>query len=106
MIEKDTIKQVAKNLAIAADAEKVILFGSHARGDASEHSDVDFMIIANSDLPRFKRSRELYKLIKPHPFAMDIIVYTPQEIEKGKKTKISFVSTVLKEGETLYVRGE
>lgn len=62
------------------------------------------MIIAESDLPRFKRSRELYRLLKPHPFAMDIVVYTPQEIEKGKKTEISFVSTVLKEGETLYVR--
>lgn len=104
MINKDEIKRVAKNMAIAADAERVILFGSYARGEATEQSDVDLMIIAKSDLPRFKRSRELYKLLRPHPFAMDIVVYTPQEIERGKKTKVSFVSTVLKEGETLYVR--
>jgi len=104
MINENKIIHVARNMAIAANAERVILFGSYARGDATEQSDVDLMIIANSDLPRFKRSRELYKLLRPHPFAMDIVVYTPQEIEKGKKTKVSFVSTVLKEGKTLYVR--
>ena len=91
-------------MAMAANAERVILFGSYARGDATEHSDVDLMVIAKNDLPRFKRSRELYSLFRPHPFPMDIIVYTPQEFEKWKKSKVSFVSTVLREGKTLYVR--
>ena len=104
MISNDNIKHVAKNMAIATNAEQVILFGSYARGNATEQSDVDLMIVAESDLPRFKRSRELYKLLRPHPFAMDIVVYTPKEIEKGKRTDVSFVSTVLKEGKTLYVR--
>ena len=104
MVNKNEIKRVAERMAIAVNAEQVILFGSYARGDATEKSDVDLLIIAESDLPRFKRSRELYKLLKPHPFAMDIIVYTPQEIENGKKTDVSFVSTVLKEGKTLYVK--
>jgi uncharacterized protein len=104
MVKKDKIKLIARDMAITSNAERVILFGSYARGDATEHSDVDLLFIAESDLPRFKRSRALYKLLKPYPFAMDIVVYTPQEIEKGKKSKVSFVSTVLKEGETLYVR--
>ena len=105
-MEKDEnkIKQVARQLGIEADAEQVILFGSHARGEAQENSDVDFMIIAESDLPRHKRSRQLYKLFRPYPFSMDLLVYTPQEIAKGKKSQLSFVSTVLREGKTLYVR--
>ena len=84
--------------------EKIILFGSYARGDAREHSDVDYMIIAESTLPRFKRSRELYKVLRPHPFGMDILVYTPDEIERGKRTPVSFISSVLQEGKTLYDR--
>ncbi len=104
MVNKENIKNVAINMAKAINAERVILFGSYARGNATEHSDVDLMIIAESDLPRFKRSRELYKLLRPHPFAMDIVVYTPLEIEKGKKTEVTFVSTVLKEGKILYDR--
>lgn len=91
-------------MGIAADAQCVLLFGSHARGEAGENSDVDLMVIAESNLPRFKRSRELYKLIKPYPFAMDILVYTPQEVERGKRSPVSFVSTALREGKPLYVR--
>ncbi len=104
MIDENKIKQVAERIGIEANAERVILFGSHARGEANENSDVDFMIIAESNLPRFKRSRKLYKLFQPYPFSMDLLVYTPQEVKKGKKSHISFVSTVLREGKTLYDR--
>ena len=104
MIDKHKIKHVATRIGIEANAERVILFGSHARGEAGKNSDVDLMIIAESDLPRFKRSRKLYKLFRPYPFSMDLLVYTPLEVEKGKKSNLSFVSTVLREGETLYVR--
>lgn len=104
MINEDDIEGVARRMGTAANAERVILFGSHARGDAHENSDVDLMIIADSKLPRFKRSRELYKLLRPYPFGMDLLVYTPQEIEKAKRSPLSFVSTVLREGKTLYVR--
>ena len=104
MIDGQEIERVAALLGRAANAERVVLFGSHARGDAGENSDVDFMIIADSQLPRFKRSRQLYKLIRPHPFAMDLLVYTPEEVEKGSKSPVSFVSMVVKEGKTVYVR--
>ena len=72
---------------------------------AFQNSDVDLMIVAESSLPRFKRSRELYRLFRPYPFGMDLVVYTPEEIEKGKKSPISFVSRVMREGKTVYVRG-
>ena len=104
MIERQEILRVATQLGVASNAESVILFGSHARGNAWEESDVDFLIIAESDLPRFKRSRDLYKHLSPYPFAMDLIVYTPKEIEKEKQTSISFVSRILQEGEVVYDR--
>ena len=103
MIAMDDIERVARGIGAAAKADRVILFGSHARGEADENSDVDLMIIAESDLPRFKRSRELYKLFQPHRFGMDLIVYTPEEVESGKRSPVSFVSAVLREGETVYV---
>ena len=104
MINKHDIVKIAKRIGIAVNAEQIILFGSYARGDARENSDVDLMIIAESKLPRFKRSREIYKSLRPYPFGMDLLVYTPQEIEKGKRFPVSFVSTVLREGKTVYVK--
>lgn len=106
MIDKQEIKRVATQIGIAARAERVVLFGSYATGNAGPDSDVDLLIIAESQLPRFKRSRTLYKLFRPYPFAMDLIVYTPQEIEKGKRSSVSFVSRVLREGEVMYVHGD
>ncbi len=105
MIGRQEIKEMARRLGRATNAHRVILFGSYARGNPTVDSDVDFMIIAESNLPRFKRSRKLYGMIKPYPFPMDLLVYTPDEVERAKRSTVSFVSQVLQEGKTLYVAG-
>tara|TARA_Y100000588_G_scaffold276340_1_gene292705 strand:- start:553 stop:870 length:318 start_codon:yes stop_codon:yes gene_type:complete len=102
--ENKKIKQVAQRIGQAINAEQIILFGSHARGEATEHSDVDLLVVAESDLPRFKRSRQLYGSLRPYPFGMDLVVYTPEEIERARQSPLSFVSTALREGKTVYVR--
>ena len=82
-VEEQEIRRVAEHIGRQADAERVVLFGSHARGEATGHSDVDLLVIAPSDLPRFKRSRALYQSLRPYPFAMDLLVYTPEEMKKA-----------------------
>ena len=104
MVQDSQIRQVALQLAQAAQASQIILFGSYARGEATEHSDVDLMVVAQTDLPRHKRAVGLYRQFHPYPFGMDIVVYTPQEVEEAKKSALTFVSTVLREGKTLYER--
>ena len=104
MIHENQIRQVAMQLADAAQASQVILFGSYARGEATDRSDVDLLVVAETDLPRHKRAVNLYKQFHPYPFGMDIVVYTPQEIEEGMKSDLTFVSAVLREGKTLYER--
>ncbi|NKB66938.1 MAG: nucleotidyltransferase domain-containing protein [Candidatus Latescibacteria bacterium] len=104
MIEEREIRRVAERIGLQINAEQVILFGSHARGDATQYSDVDLLVIAQSDLPRFKRSRALYRSLIPYPFGMDLVVYTPDEIEDGRRSPLSFVSTALREGQTVYDR--
>ena len=105
MVAQTDIEQVARDIGEAADAERVVLFGSHATGHASDSSDVDLLVIAESDQPRHKRSRELYRRTRPQHFAMDILVYTPEEVRRGSRTPASFVSQILREGKTVYVRG-
>ena len=104
MIALDDIKSAARKLGEAAHAERVILFGSYARGEAGTNSDVDLLIVAESDQPRFKRSCALYQTLRPYPFAMDLLVYTPQEFEQARQLPLSFISTVVREGKTLYAR--
>ena len=102
MVELHDIESVARQLGDAANAERIVLFGSHAKGNPSEHSDVDLLIVADSDLPRFKRSQELYRLLRPNPFAMDLVVYTPEEVRRDLRSRASFVCMVLREGRVVY----
>ena len=104
MVSDNQIRQVAAQLGSAANASEVILFGSYARGEATDGSDVDLMVVAETDLPRHKRAVPLYKQFRPYPCGMDIVVYTPREVEEARKSNLTFVSAVLREGRKLYER--
>lgn len=105
MIAWNEIAEVGRDIGLVAHAERVILFGSHARGEAGVDSDLDILVVAESDQPRHKRSRELYRRVRPRHVALDILVFTPAEVARAMKTDVSFISQAMNEGKTLYVRG-
>jgi predicted nucleotidyltransferase len=84
------------------DPEKIILFGSLARGDWDEVSDIDLMVIYHTDKAVLDRMKELY-LCWNIPKAVDILAYTPGEIEE-MMNESSFVADARNEGEVLYER--
>jgi len=102
MVSFNEIENVARRIGEQINAKAVILFGSYARNQPGKHSDVDLLVIAETNLPRHKRSSQLHLMFKPYPFPMDILVYTPQEVEKEREFELSFISTVLQEGKKLY----
>ncbi len=81
--------------------EKAILFGSYARGDADEFSDLDIIVIKRTRKRFIERAIELGLLIKP-TFAMDILVYTPQEFKQMQDEGNSFLETALATGKVIY----
>ncbi len=85
---------------ISLNPEKVVLFGSLEREDVHLRSDIDLLIIWKTDLPFLERLQVFYDDIKPN-VAMDILVYTPEEIEKLYR-KNKFIAKVLDEGRVLY----
>ena len=89
MIDRADIERVAREIGEAAKAESVVLFGSYATGRMTADSDVDFLVVAESDQPRHKRSRDLYRRIRPLRFPVDIVVYTPDEVRRDTPTTIS-----------------
>ena len=76
---------------------KVLLFGSLARGDARDHSDIDLIVIKDTQMRFLDRLDEFYDDARE---AMDILVYTPQEFEEMKERP--FVKRALREGKMLY----
>ncbi|MGA9347558.1 MAG: nucleotidyltransferase domain-containing protein [Anaerolineae bacterium] len=85
------------------EPQRVILFGSWARGDEDEYSDLDLVIIKETQERFLDRLERVYDLVKP-AFAMDVLVYTPQEFAEMQERDNPFIEMVLKEGVTIYER--
>jgi predicted nucleotidyltransferase len=82
--------------------DKIILFGSAARGELSRDSDADFLII-KKETPLYgaDRIRQLSRLIERN-IPLDLLVYRPEEFEKRLKMGDPFLKAILKEGKILY----
>ncbi len=96
------IQNIVNQLVRLYKPEKIILFGSLAKDQIKQGTDIDLFII-KSDVPKLgvDRIRQLEALIK-YKLATDFIVYKPQELEQRLKLGDPFVKTILKEGKVLY----
>ena len=87
------------------DPQKIILFGSQARGDDDKYSDLDLVVVKETDERFLDRLETVYDLVQPD-FALDVLVYTPQELTDMCDRGNAFIEDVLKEGVVLYERPE
>jgi uncharacterized protein len=85
------------------DPERVILFGSAARGAADAQSDIDILVVKETTDRFLDRLAHVYDLVEPD-FALDALVYTPGEWAEMRARRNPFVERVLKEGVTIYER--
>jgi len=95
----DKIQTIAEKFEPA----KIILFGSYAAGSPTSDSDVDLLIIMNTDRSTWDIAVEISSALK-HSFPMDIIVRTPQEIARRLESGDSFIQDIMEKGKVLYDR--
>ena len=103
-VDGTLLDAIVERILAVGSPEKIVLFGSRARGTAGANSDLDILIIEESDLPRYKRApRYLRALIGLFP-AKDVVVWTPDEVRAWAHVSNSFIAEALREGQTLYER--
>jgi predicted nucleotidyltransferase len=101
-VDSRLLREVVRRIRAAAEPQQVILFGSRARGEGHTDSDLDLLIVMDTDLPRHKRPLPFYGALAGLGLAKDIVVYTPAEVEDWKTASCSLVATALREGRVLY----
>lgn len=104
MIEQAKISEIVDKIVYSYNPDRIILFGSYANGNPNENSDIDLFVIKDTNIPRPQRSIHVRRLLWGSMIPIDLIVYTPKEIEESKGNKYSFVYEVLSTGKTLYER--
>lgn len=102
MISQAQIDTVVQRIVENVNPEKIILFGSYAEGNPNENSDLDILIIKETDMPRYKRNSEVKKYLRGLKIPIDVVVYSQKEIDEWKNVKTSFVNNVLEKGKILY----
>jgi uncharacterized protein len=98
----EKLKNITAQIIEKYQPEKIILFGSAARGEIGPNSDIDLLIIKkNTPYYGADRTRELSKLID-RDLPLDLLVYRPEEFEKRVSMGDPFLKAILKEGKVLH----
>ena len=97
------LDQITQKLVVNLNPEQIILFGSYAYGEPTEDSNIDLLVIvAQSDEPRYRRSRQAYKALRGIGISKDILVMTRAEVKRKVSIPSSLINQVLSQGKVLY----
>ncbi len=103
-ITQTKIEDIVDRIVEAIHPYRIYLFGSYAKGTATDDSDIDLLILADIEGPRHKRSLVIHRLFPRRDFGMDIFVFKPDEFERQKALVNSISYIVSKEGKIVYER--
>jgi predicted nucleotidyltransferase len=102
MLTKTEIDTLIARIVARIQPQKVILFGSYAKGTATIKSDLDIFIIKETELPAANRADVLRHILSNTLIPVDVHIYTPEEVEDYGEEPFSFVNSVLKSGKTVF----
>lgn len=104
-VTRKQINAVVRRIVQEFNPEKVILFGSYAYGKPTADSDVDLLVVMESnERPAKRTARVLGAILDVKTFPMDLLVRTPQELENRLTIGDFFMQEVIERGKALYVR--
>ncbi len=104
--ERATLEEAVRRLVEALHPDRIYLFGSRARGDWTEDSDYDFMVVvAESASPRHDRAQQAYASLWGVDAAVDVLVWTRDEFDRQATVVASLPAAIVREGRLLYAAG-
>ena len=106
---EQAIREVVETIRDEYRPEKIILFGSRARGRPDDESDLDILIIKDSEKREVERIRDVYGIVeryqrRPYRLPIDILVKTPEEVRRRLAMGDDFLRDVVEHGKVLYER--
>jgi len=100
----ELVTHITKTIVEHFHPRRVILFGSHARGEANAESDLDIFIEMETAGSPPERAVEVSSVFGLRPWSMDLVVYTPEEVERLRGVNGTLLSLIEAEGKPLYER--
>jgi len=101
-IDQETLNAIIQRVVEVAKPDKIILFGSAARDQMGANSDVDLLVIKSGNFHRGRLTEEIYMNLFGVGQAVDIVVVTPEDVERYRDSLALVIHPALEEGKVVY----
>jgi uncharacterized protein len=101
-LPEETVSRLTRVVVEAAHPRRLIMFGSHARGDAHEDSDVDIMVVEDHPADRLMEMVRLNRLLRGLDIALDLLVVSEEKFNHWRDTPGNVYFEASSEGRVLY----
>jgi predicted nucleotidyltransferase len=101
-LDPDILADILDRVVRAAEPAKIVLFGSAARGTMGPNSDVDLLVIKGGKFNRWSLLTKINKYLRDTDMAVDIVVVTPEEVERYRHSHCLVVCPAMREGKVVY----
>lgn len=99
---QEVLDEIIRRIVEVAQPERIILFGSAARGEMGPHSDLDLLVV-KAGVHRRRLAQAIYMSLYGVGQAVDVVVVTPEDVERYRNAIGLVIEPALREGRTIYV---
>ncbi|MBI4729455.1 MAG: nucleotidyltransferase domain-containing protein [Acidobacteria bacterium] len=99
---QDILAEIIRRVVEVAGPERIVLFGSAARGEMGPNSDIDLLVIKRGEFHRGRLTEEIYMRLLGVGQAVDVIVVTPEDVERYRDSIAVVIGPALREGRVVY----
>jgi predicted nucleotidyltransferase len=101
-VPKEVLDDIVRRIVEVAGSEKIILFGSAARGELGPNSDIDLLVIKGGEYDPGRLTEQIYLHLHGTGAAVDATVVTPEEVDRYKESFCLVIYSALREGVVVY----
>lgn len=102
VLSEEKLQEIIRRIVQVAQPEKIILFGSAARGKMGPNSDVDLLVIKRGKFHQGRLTGQIYMSLHGVGQAVDVILVTPEQVERYHNTHCLVIAPALREGKEVY----
>src|ERR1700678_624191 len=101
-VKPSILRDIIRRVVEAAQPDQIVLFGSAARGEMGPDSDVDLLVVKGGKFNRWRVTTAIYRHLIGADAPVDVVVVTPEEVERCRDTHCLVICPALKEGRVVY----
>jgi len=96
------VQEIVRRIVAAFHPRRIVMFGSRARGESTCDSDIDLFVEMESDKRPPERALDIRRLFASRDWAMDVVVYTPAEVQRLRDVVGTLLYTIERKGTVVY----